>query len=697
MKRKLLKRSLAFVLTSLMTLSSFSEINIFAASMIPNVTLLNNDSEDEKVVKIDGISYNLISSPTETTPGKAVVSFNKNCTKIDVAIPETISYYNKTYYVTEVLDGAFNSNHNIESITLGKNIEKVSASAFIDCPNLKKVSVEPGNKNFAVENNILFNKSKDKLIYCPPAYDITYYTIPEKVTEIAYAAFLSNRTLYQVTLNSSLVLIDDYAFNNCASLTFINTSNSVEKIGNYAFAQTSLKNILLSKSLKELGEGAFFATNISAITIPKDINVIKNNTFYNCFNLKNIKLYDNIEEIGDYAFAGTPLTNFTMPSSLKSIGYAAFADCENLAKISSNAKLKTIKNNAFYNCDSLLDFVVPTATVEIGDDVFTGCNHINDFKVSVNNTAFEDKDGVLYSKRFEKLLRYPVGKTDNIYTIPTETKEIAVNALADSRYIASYEVEYGNKYFSVQDDILYDFDKTILYEYPSAKTINNFTVPDYVTKIMPRAFANSSIRGIFNISSYVNEIGEGAFDNCKGITEFNILGNNEKFTVVDKVLLSKNEDILVCYPSSGIEEKYTLPESIKSINAFAFKNSKLKEINLNEGLTSIGESAFYGSLTEKIILPETLKDIEESAFESSAIKNIIIPASVVSIGSLAFANCPNLKSIKFDGKEIVETLGYNIFLNTKLEKITVPALLKNDYIHTLTASETNNYKDIINS
>lgn len=695
MKRKLFKVSTSFLLAITMASSIMPQLNVFAASVIPNVTLSEHLVDSEKAVEVDGIKYVITSSSTATTPGTAVVAENKNLSRANIVIPDTISVYNKTYYVTELGANAFSSNHSIKSIKLGKNVEKVSGYAFLDCINLEKIEVTAGNKNLSTVNNILYSFDKSKLIYCPQAYNLEYFEVPKTVKEIGDCAFYSNKYIREVSLNTILESIGNYAFNNCITLTTVNTSNSVKTIGNYAFAQTGIKSILLSRGLTELGEGAFLGTDITTITIPSGVTQIKASTFYNCYDLKGVKLNNNLEEIGDYAFASTGLLSFTMPDSLTSIGYAAFADCADLAKISSNGKLKVIKDNAFYNCNSLLDFVVPTATVEIGNNAFTGCNHIQSFSVSLNNTEFEDEGGILYTKGRFKLVRYPAGKTDVNYIVPYVTTEIAENALADCQFINGFEVESMSKSFAADDGILYDFDKNILYAYPASKVSDNFTIPDYVTKIMPRAFAGSVLQGTLNISNYVSEIGDGAFENCKGISAFNMTKNNDNYTVVDGVLFSKDLQTLVCYPNSKGNTSYTLPETTKTIATAAFKNTKLQEIKLNEGLMTIGDEAFSNSAIKEFTLPSTLVEIGESAFENSSIKSITIPDSVNNIGSLAFANCTALRTVEFLGKDLPKTPGYNIFLNTKLEKIIVPNLLKEDYAQFFTITDANSYENII--
>ena len=67
---------------------------------------------------------------------------------------------------------------------------------------------------------------------------------------------------------------------------------------------------------------------------------------------------------------------------------------------------------------------------------------------------------------------------------------------------------------------------------------------------------------------------------------------------------------------------------------------------LDDSVTSIGFQAFYRckSLTS-ITIPNSVTSIETYAFMYSGLTSVIIPNSVISIGTEAFRDCTSLKSV----------------------------------------------------
>lgn len=80
-----------------------------------------------------------------------------------------------------------------------------------------------------------------------------------------------------------------------------------------------------------------------------------------------------------------------------------------------------------------------------------------------------------------------------------------------------------------------------------------------------------------------------------------------------------------------------LPESLESIGANAFSNSKLSLVTIPENVTEIGVRAFENceQLTQ-INLPEGLKKIGIMAFGGTSLTGIVIPSRDVEIGAYAF-------------------------------------------------------------
>lgn len=105
-----------------------------------------------------------------------------------------------------------------------------------------------------------------------------------------------------------------------------------------------------------------------------------------------------------------------------------------------------------------------------------------------------------------------------------------------------------------------------------------------------------------------------------------------------------------------------------------FDKSKIKEINIPEGVREIGKDAFNGctNLT-KLSLPSSLRTIGERAFVGLRyIQKISIPEGVETIGGVAFSSCENLEEITFPST--LESLGSNLFTSKKLKTTTYKGL-----------------------
>jgi hypothetical protein len=106
-------------------------------------------------------------------------------------------------------------------------------------------------------------------------------TIPEGVTAIGDGAF-RNSSVSNVVLPDSLTTIGSRAFSG-AFLSSISIPANVMSIGERAFAVSNLQTIDFApgSKLTSLGEGAFYgASNLLSVFIPKGVTTIANNTFY---------------------------------------------------------------------------------------------------------------------------------------------------------------------------------------------------------------------------------------------------------------------------------------------------------------------------------------------------------------------------------------------------------------------------------
>ena len=113
----------------------------------------------------------------------------------------------------------------------------------------------------------------------------------------------------------------------------------------------------------------------------------------------------------------------------------------------------------------------------------------------------------------------------------------------------------------------------------------------------------------------VTEIGDSAFESCRGLTSI------------------------------------TIPEGVTSIGSWAFQAcSNLTSITIPEGVTRISDGTFQGcSNLTSITIPSSVTSIGGHVFYGcDSLTSITIPEGVTSISSAAFVNCDSLTTIEVD-------------------------------------------------
>jgi hypothetical protein len=194
---------------------------------------------------------------------------------------------------------------------------------------------------------------------------VTSVVIPEGVKIIRRRSFYHDYPggdkLIQVTLPSTLQIIEIDSFSSNKSLKSIIIPNGVTEIGDRAFAYCiSLASVTLPKSLVKLSAGAFEETAITSITLPPNLTRIAGETFSGCKNLISIVIPEGITEIGDDwpdgggsgggAFGRCiALTSVTLPSTIKKIGSKAFSGCSALTTITIPDTVEAIEMSNYYS------------------------------------------------------------------------------------------------------------------------------------------------------------------------------------------------------------------------------------------------------------------------------------------------------------------------------------------------------------
>lgn len=229
------------------------------------------------------------------------------------------------------------------------------------------------------------------------------------------------------------------------------------------------------------------------------------------------------------------------------------------------------------------------------------------------------------------------------------------------------------------------------------------TIPSSVNVIADKVFSGNTAIKTVALHSNLYSIGNEAFKDCtslekvSGADNVNYVGAlafaNTKFLTKSTDEFCTLGSVLISY--NGKSQKVILPDSVKTISAYAFLRNKtiasfvsgsnlcsigegafyectaLSELEVSENLTFVGADAFkstkwlssqsdyvtigdglliaYKGTSTVVNIPLSVKSISPNAFYANKkITSVNLSSSVYSIGSRAFMDCSNLSQVNFN-------------------------------------------------
>ncbi|MBQ8319391.1 MAG: leucine-rich repeat protein [Clostridia bacterium] len=370
---------------------------------------------------------------------------------------------------TTLGDYAFAGNANLNSLTLNAGVS-VGDYAFYDATALKSVDLSKvasvgsyaftGTRSYdlSVEGNTIGN-----------AYEIAYIDGQEVIVDYKFSDMAPS---FKEANLASATSIGDYAFAYNTSLEKVTLGENLEEIANYAFAYSSISEIVLSEKVKTIGEGAFYFSKIAVIDLSK------------------------VEAIGNSAFARTELSEVTLKEGVK-LGDGAFNYCESLASVGNLDKVAEIGAYAFQA--TALQEVILTAATKIGDFAF-GNSALT--KVTFGEQLKELGENPFYACEIETYGRYE----DVTFAGATIGKEL------NETYDISDTVRVigGVLYQVVPNGGLE------LVSYPIAKTQSAYVLEEGTKRISARAFEGAKLQNV-TLAASLQAIGDKAFYGCEDL------------------------------------------------------------------------------------------------------------------------------------------------------------------------------------
>ena len=366
-------------------------------------------------------------------------------------------------------------NETSRTLTIPASVQSIGAGAFYGCSQIAGFSLASGNNNFHVVDGVLYVKQTNE----DETVEYYLHTYPIAKTGTDYTAI------------ASLIGVLDYAFAGNVNLTTINLAN-VQDIGENAFEDCTNLTTITVDSANE-----YYSTS-DGVLFNKDVTCLI------CYPLgKTNPTYTiptTVTEITAGAFAGNVNLTTINLSNVQDIGENAFEDCTNLTTItvdSTNEYYSTRDDGVLFNKDVTCliyyplgktdsTYTIPTTVTEITAGAFAG--NVNLTTINLSNV-----------------------------------QDIGANAFEGCTSLTTITVDSTNEYYSTSDGVLFNKDDTCLIYYPLGKTNQSYTVYITVTEITAGAFAGNTNLTSVNLTN-VQIIGDNAFAGCTNLAT--ITGNS---------------------------------------------------------------------------------------------------------------------------------------------------------------------------
>ena len=505
--------------------------------------------------------------------------------------------------------------------------------------------------------------------------------MPQGTEKIDFEAFYE-ADLYEIEFPETLRNIDNYAFEGCLMLDSLVLPDSLTRIGAGAFSEgftffndeeaDIIEKVKIGANVKSIGQEAFSGYPIESFEVSED------NTVYSAVNGMitskagdvlvlcpaeiggSVIVPDGVVGLTAGVFTKLPFdTAFYFPDSLVRMNMNDFPEKEGDSTDSgyeitiycsegSAAETFAAKNKLNYVTADPGDLNLKTYT----NQQVPGLNGVYKFRVYDDHAVFTSYTG-----------------SDNSISIPDVVKGVPVTEIGDGEKSV---YEHKNSSFSAHwgyEDNTVETSNLGMY---SEDYLQNVDIPDTVVCINDGAFSDSNIHiDEFVLPDHLEKLGPNAFGgrySSMSVGRFTISEDNENYKTAGGVLFSKDGKTLLRFPTkadTGLEAvsvlkegrtsryEYQIPEGCEVVGRYAFANAKLikKEstfessvddfsVQFSPDVVLVDEYAFNDSEISRVYLNEGLETIADRAFYGSKLKDdvLTLPSTVTSLGDEAFAS-----------------------------------------------------------
>ncbi len=189
-----------------------------------------------------------------------------------------------------------------------------------------------------------------------------------------------------------------------------------------------------------------------------------------------------------------------------SIGSYAFKNCTGLTNITIPDSITEIGYGAFEDCTGLTSVTIGTGVTWIGMWAFSGCIGLTSMNIDKDNKYYTSDNSVLFNKDKSFLIIYPAGKK-GAYIIPNSVTYIVDLAFEDCTELTSVIIPESVTVIGTG-------------AFYGCIGLTDVTIPNSVTLIDTSAFKNCTGLTSITIPDSVTKINYNVFDECEALTVY---------------------------------------------------------------------------------------------------------------------------------------------------------------------------------
>ena len=422
---------------------------------------------------------------------------------------------------------------------------------------------------------------------------VSYEGTDYEVTAVGERAFSYCTDMVSVDFPEGLTYIGEYAFTWCVALASIDFPESLTSIDRYAFYSACSDNpvtIDLPENLTDIGEGAFAHCSLSSVDFPESLTSIGNSAFFACSSLTSVELSKNLSVIDSMAFSACESLEHISVDA----GNANYCSQDGVLFTKDMTELiccpggkggyyvvpsgvAAICDYAFNGCSNLISIDIPASVMDIGTEAFASCSSVEAVNVDAGNSNYCSRDGVLFTGDMTGLIRYPAGKKEAYYAVPSGVVIICDGAFGSSNNLISVDL------------------------------------PDGLTDIGSGAFSGCMGLADMDFPESLKKIGGFAFNYCSSLTSVDL---------PDGLTSIESWTFAACSNLASVD----FPDNLKSIGSSAFNScSSLTSVCLPESLANLESQVFFGSsLASVVILSDALEADGDAFIMCDSLKEVLV-------------------------------------------------------------------------